>query len=53
MKMLFQLDIVSDMDYAHVIASGAPNNPAQPKSSVSPSILFSLKIQLYCLSSSN
>ncbi|CDS37826.1 protein piezo2 [Echinococcus multilocularis] len=34
MKMLFQLDIVSDLDYANVIASGAPNNPAQPKSSI-------------------
>ncbi|KAL5965946.1 Piezo-type mechanosensitive ion channel component 1, partial [Taenia solium] len=34
MKMLFQLDIVSDVDYANVIASGAPNNPAQPKSSI-------------------
>ncbi|VDM16676.1 unnamed protein product [Hydatigera taeniaeformis] len=34
MKMLFQLDIVSDVDYANMIASGAPNNPAQPKSSI-------------------
>lgn len=35
MKMLFQLDIVSDIDHANVIASGAPSNPLQPKSSVS------------------
>ncbi|KAM3185253.1 hypothetical protein ACTXT7_006752 [Hymenolepis weldensis] len=34
MKMLFQLDIVSDIDHANVIASGAPSNPLQPKSSI-------------------